>query len=398
MTAVMPQTGLDVKRDERRAAGVAFGAHALHDGYTDLIYVMLPVWQAEFGLGYAALGILRGLFSGTMAGLQIPASFLAERCGAPAVLALGTLLTGGAYMLAGWSGGLVMLAVALLLGGAGSSTQHPLASELIAQAFSGLRSRKALGTYNFAGDIGKMVVPLLASLLLVVLPWREALAILGGCGIIAAVAIFVLMPRYAPVHATPKNTNGGPAHAARRIAFPVLTSIGVLDSATRMAFLTFLPFVLTAKGATLPTIGAALTLVFAGGAVGKLACAFLGARIGTVATVWLTEIVTALGIAALLPLPLEGVLVLLPVVGIALNGTSSVLYGSVPDLVAPEKRVRAFGIFYTGTIGAGAVSPAVFGALGDLMSVNVSMLCIAALALLTLPLITWLRSDLADQP
>lgn len=398
MTTVMPQTGLDAKREERRAAGVAFGAHALHDGYTDLIYVMLPVWQAEFGLGYAALGVLRGLFSGTMAGLQIPASFLAERCGAAAVLALGTLLTGAAYMLAGWSGGLVMLAVALFLGGAGSSTQHPLASELIAQAFSGLRSRKALGTYNFAGDIGKMVVPLLASLLLVVLPWREALAILGGCGIVAAVAIFVLMPRYAPVHAAPKTAEDGPAHAVRRAAFPVLTSIGVLDSATRMAFLTFLPFVLTEKGATLPTIGAALTLVFAGGAVGKLACTFLGARIGTVATVWVTEIVTALGIAALLPLPLEGVLVLLPVVGIALNGTSSVLYGSVPDLVAPEKRVRAFGIFYTGTIGAGAVSPAVFGALGDVMSVNVSMLCIAALALLTLPLITWLGRDLADQP
>jgi hypothetical protein len=118
MTAVTPQTDLDAKRQdtkrvERRAAGVAFGAHALHDGYTDLIYVMLPVWQAEFGLGYAALGVLRGLFSGTMAGLQIPASFIAERWGAPAVLALGTLLTGGAYMLAGWSGGLIMLAVAL---------------------------------------------------------------------------------------------------------------------------------------------------------------------------------------------------------------------------------------------------------------------------------------------
>ncbi len=31
---------LAAKRDERRAAGVACGAHALHDGYTDLIYVM----------------------------------------------------------------------------------------------------------------------------------------------------------------------------------------------------------------------------------------------------------------------------------------------------------------------------------------------------------------------
>src|SRR4051794_39240454 len=66
------------KRDERRAASVAFGAHALHDGYTDLIYVLLPLWQAEFGLGYAEVGLLRGVFAGTTAAFQIPAGLLAE--------------------------------------------------------------------------------------------------------------------------------------------------------------------------------------------------------------------------------------------------------------------------------------------------------------------------------
>ncbi|HEY8874514.1 MAG TPA: hypothetical protein VIM52_15885 [Stellaceae bacterium] len=33
---------------ERRTMGVACGAHVLHDGYTDLLYVLLPLWQAEF--------------------------------------------------------------------------------------------------------------------------------------------------------------------------------------------------------------------------------------------------------------------------------------------------------------------------------------------------------------
>ena len=28
----------------KRALGVACGVHALQDGYTDLVYVMLPVW------------------------------------------------------------------------------------------------------------------------------------------------------------------------------------------------------------------------------------------------------------------------------------------------------------------------------------------------------------------
>jgi MFS family permease len=391
---------MTAKSEERRAAGVAFGAHALHDGYTDLIYVMLPIWQSEFGLGFAALGMMKTVFSGTLAGFQIPSGFLAERFGAPIVLALGTALAGFGYCLAGLSNGVIWLVLSLFVAGLGASTQHPLASTLIAHAFSGARSRTALGTYNFAGDIGKMSVPAAASLLFVVLPWREAVALLGSIGLLAAIVIFIVMPRYRDEHTAPAKQDAA-AHGGSRVGaygFPLLLSIGVIDSATRMAFLTFLPFVLTAKGASLPTVGLALTLVFAGGAAGKLVCAWIGARIGTVTTVWLTETVTALGIVALLPLSLETSLVLLPIVGIALNGTSSVLYGSVPDLVTPAKRQRAFGIFYTGTIGAGAVSPALYGLLGDAVGVTSALVVVAAVVLLTLPITLVLRPALASAP
>jgi MFS family permease len=208
------------------------------------------------------------------------------------------------------------------------------------------------------------------------------------------------MPRLreaAPV-ARKEDRAARPVGRLHSLGFPLLLSVGVIDSATRMAFLTFLPFVLTAKGASVQTVGLSLTLVFAGGAAGKLVCAFIGARIGTIATVWLTETVTALGIVALLPLPLEAAMLLLPVVGVALNGTSSVLYGSVPDLVAPEKRARAFGIFYTGTIGAGAVSPALYGLLGDAVGVPSALVAVAAIVLVTLPLTLMLRPALAAQP
>ncbi|MBV9346435.1 MAG: MFS transporter [Pseudolabrys sp.] len=382
------------KSEERRAAGVAFGAHALHDGYTDVVYVMLPVWQSEFGIGYAALGLMRTVFSGTMAGFQIPAGFLAEKFGAPLVLALGTALAGIGYCLAGMSTGLVTLIAALFVGGLGAATQHPLASALVSRAFAGARSMKALGAYNFAGDLGKMSLPAAAALLLVVMPWRPAMMALGTIGIVAAFFIFVIMPRLAPLAAAPKKPAAKGPRAITQFGFPLLLSIGVIDSATRMAFLTFLPFVLTAKGASLPTIGLALTLVFAGGAAGKLVCAFIGARIGAVATVWLTEAVTAIGIVALLPLPLEAAMVLLPVVGVALNGTSSVLYGSVPDLVEPSRHGRAFGIFYTGTIGAGAISPFFYGLLGDAVGISAALMVVAAVVLLTLPITLMLRPAL----
>ena len=392
MTATA-ETETSAKSDERRAAGVAFGAHALHDGYTDLVYVMLPIWQSEFGLGFAALGLMKTVFSGTLAAFQIPSSFLAERYGAPIVLAIGTAMAGLGYCLAGLSNGVMLLVAALFVSGLGASTQHPLASTLIAHAFSGARSRAALGTYNLSGDIGKMTMPAAGSLLFLILPWREAVALLGGIGVLAGIAIFIVMPRYRDEVATPAKEEGA-GHGGGRVrsySFPLLLSVGVIDSATRMAFLIFLPFVLTAKGAGLPTVGLALTLVFAGGAAGKLVCAWIGARIGTVATVWLTESVTAAGIVALLPLSLEGAMVLLPIVGIALNGTSSVLYGSVPDLVDPAKRQRAFSIFYTGTIGAGAVSPAIYGLLGDAVGVTVALVVVAAVVLVTLPITLVLR-------
>ena len=104
--------GAATKRDERRATAVACGAHALHDGYTDLIYVLLPVWQREFGLGYAELGLLRGVFAGTMASFQIPSGLLSERLGTATVLALGTALAGVGYCLAGASAGFGLLVVA----------------------------------------------------------------------------------------------------------------------------------------------------------------------------------------------------------------------------------------------------------------------------------------------
>ena len=391
---------VSTKATERRALGTACGAHALHDGYTDLVYVMLPIWQGEFGLGFAALGLMRTVFSGTLAGFQIPAGFLAERFGAATVLALGTALAGLGYIFAGLSSGVAVLVVALFVGGLGASTQHPLASSLIAHAFAGTRSLKALGTYNFAGDIGKMIFPAAAALMLIVMPWRHALMILGALGAVAALAIFIAMPRFddGKVSSRKEDRARGATGAIKPSAFPLLLSVGVIDSATRMAFLTFLPFVLTAKGASIQVIGLALTLVFVGGAMGKLVCAFIGARIGAVATVWLTETVTAVGIVSLLPLSLEPALILLPIVGIALNGTSSVLYGSVPDLVEPAWRQRAFSIFYTGTIGAGAVSPAIYGLLGDAVGIPAALMVVAGVVLVTLPITLVLRPALTVRP
>jgi MFS family permease len=324
---------------------------------------------------------------------------MSERFGAPLILALGTALAGAGYCFAGLSTGFAMLLCALLVSGVGASAQHPIASALVARAFAGPQSLKALGAYNFSGDLGKMTVPATLSLMLLVMAWRPALVILGCVGVALAAVILFAAPRYesAEVVRLRESDKAEPEPKQQSVAFALLTSIGIIDSATRMAFLLFLPFVLTEKGASLQTVGLAMTLVFAGGAAGKLACAFIGARIGAIGTVWLTEGLTATGILALLPLPLDAALVLLPLIGVALNGTSSVLYGSVPDLVTPQWRTRALSIFYTGTIGSGALAPVLFGRLGDLFGVWPALTMVASFVLLTLPIAALLRRPLARQ-
>jgi predicted MFS family arabinose efflux permease len=227
--------------------------------------------------------------------------------------------------------------------------------------------------------------------------WRPALAILGIVGIVVAVVIYLVAPRTERGAAIQPKADTTASQSGKRqpLAFPLLLTIGIVDSATRMGFLLFLPFVLRNKGASEQTIGLALTLVFAGGAAGKLACTFIGARIGAIGTVWLTEGFTAAGILTLFPLPLEGALLLLPLIGVALNGTSSVLYGSVPELVVPQWRTRALSIFYTGTIGSGAIAPVLFGRVGDAFGVWHALTFVAVFVLLTLPLSAMLRGALA---
>jgi MFS family permease len=193
-----------------------------------------------------------------------------------------------------------------------------------------------------------------------------------------------------------REPDAGPAHAAAhadgagraddRVGFGLLLAIGVLDTAVRMGLLTFLPFLLRAKGASLSTVGLGLALVFLGGAAGKAACGWLGERMGLLRTVLLTEGGTAALILVVLALPLWPAVAVLPFLGTMLNGTSSVLYGTVPELRPGSRAESAFALFYTGVIGAGAVAPVGFGYLGDAAGAGWATVATAVTALVTLPL------------
>lgn len=382
----------------RRTLTICGSAHALHDGFTDAVYVLLPIWAQSFGLSLTQVGLLKSALTLALALFQIPAGFLSERLGAKGVLACGTIVAGIGYLLAGIAGGFAGLLLALLVTGLGASVQHPLGSALVAGAYRGSGRRAALGIYNFTGDLGKMAVPPMIALGAVWIGWRESSMLYGVAGILCGIAIWIALNRYAPQAEAPTETSptaakGWGIHDRR--GFALLSTVGFLDTATRYAFLPFLPFLLIDKGAEVANVGFAMTLVFAGGAVGKFACGLLAERIGIIRSVVITEIVTAIGIFTLPMLPLTAALAVLPIIGVALNGTSSVLYGSVADFVDEDRQARAFSLFYTVGIGSGAISPIVFGLISDSYSVPTALTFIAAMAASILLVCPFLAQRLA---
>ena len=368
-------------------------AHLVHDGYTDLIYVLLPVWQKQFGLSYAALAVLRCLYSGTMGGLQVPGDRWTRRAGGRRALVGATLLAAAGYLVLSLPGGLAPLCAGLVVAGLGSSVQHPRASLLVSEAF-GNDSRRPLGIYNFAGDLGKSAFPAGVALLLLAVPWRAATVIVAIVGLGGAVALSAVLPRHPVAGAAPTNDR---AASGTRAGFRLLVIVGVLDTATRMGFLLFLPFLLRAKGGQETAIGLAFAVLFAGGAFGKAVCGFIGERFGVAPSVIATESATTLLIVAVLLLPLWPALAVLPFLGVVLNGTSSVLYGTVPDLSPTDDVGRAFAIFYTGVIGAGALAPIAFGTIGDHAGRTSGVLAAASAALATIPVVLLMRHHLTDQ-
>ena len=149
--------------------------------------------------------------------------------------------------------------------------------------------------------------------------------------------------------------------------------------------LTFLPFLLLDKQIPASQVGFALTVLFAGGAAGKFACGFLAEWFGVIPMVIATEALTTAGILALFISSGSLIWVLLPIVGVFLNGTSSVLYATVAEIISPGGRSRGYGLYYAITLSSGAIAPVIYGFVTDILGLSFTVVCTALMALVTIP-------------
>ena len=375
--------------------------HILSDLFFALLIPLLPTIKNDLQLSYTEIGMLRSAFSGASAVLQIPAGFLAEHVGE-----FWMLLGGNAWVSIGLIGMAVMpgfwsLISMTIIGGLGGGTQHPLASSMVSRAYESSGRSSAVGTVNFAGDLGKMLAPASAAGLLLFGTWRTALWVVGAIGLFFMAAGIPLKSKLdlgKPLRQVSSSITEQNGSASKLSGFIVLTVIGILDNAVRNGALILFPFILIERGMTEGQITLMLFLLFAGGAAGKYVCGWLDERVGTIPLIWLTKGMTAALIISTLIAPAISLWPLALILGVGLNGTSSVLYATVAKFIPAQRRARYYGYFYTtneiGTVGA----PLAYGLIADQMGLRTSILIMGVVTSLILPASLALSKHLKEEP
>ena len=104
--------------------------------------------------------------------------------------------------------------------------------------------------------------------------------------------------------------------------------------------------------------------------------------------------ITAAGIVGVILLPPVAAFVLLPLVGIVLQGSSTITYGSVSQFVDEARQSRGFALIYSMANGASVAGPVGFGMISDLYSVGTAVAIMAVVTLLPLAMCGRLQAGL----
>ena len=147
------------------------------------------------------------------------------------------------------------LMVIVSIAGLGGNAQHPLATAIVSKAYESKGRATAVSNLNFAGDLGKVLLPALAGVLAVTYGWRGAVLVLGAIGIVASLLYALAVGQVGNSTPVKKVSEGEKAQGwgiQKPISFAILSAIGIIDNSTRVALLTFIPFLMAEKVWTQP--------------------------------------------------------------------------------------------------------------------------------------------------
>jgi len=152
------------------------------------VSIALPAIQKDLHLSAAEAGVLLSAFAWSYAVAQLPAGSLVDRVGARAALAGGLALWSMVQMVTSLVVGLRGFIVARVALGLGESPMFVGGARVCADHFAPEERAVPLGLLNASASLGPAIAPLVLTPLMLALGWRASFAVLGGAGVLLAVA------------------------------------------------------------------------------------------------------------------------------------------------------------------------------------------------------------------
>jgi len=366
----------DLTRDVHIVATISL-AHFFSHFYQFALPQLFPFIQAEYGVGFAKLGLLVTVFYACSGLAQTAAGFLVDRIGPPRVLAAGLGLLAASMALVALVPAFWMMLPAAALAGLGNSVFHPADYSIMSHRVAPRRVGKAFAVHAVCGTLGYAAAPVAMIGLARAFSWHAALligALAGGIALLFVIArqkLLVGESTTAARHATAPAPRGSAIEALRQPAVLICFSFFLLMAVPSVGMSGFLATTLERLFATpLAATAEALTAYLAGSALGVLAGGILADRMRrhertVMASVTCSAaIFLAVGWLGLAPLALG--------IALAAAGFSSGLSTPSRDMLVRSAAAasasgtgKVFGFAYSGFDLGSALAPPLLGLLLD---------------------------------
>ena len=163
-----------------------------------LLSILAKPIQDTLGISDSQLGLIGGLyFAFFYCFIAIPVGWLADKTNRVGVLALACAIWSAATIACGAARNYGQLVVARMTVGFGEAGGVPPSYAIITDYFPKGRRGTALGVFNLGPPIGAALGIAFGASIAAAFSWRDAFYVLGGIGLVAAiaVAVFVREPR-----------------------------------------------------------------------------------------------------------------------------------------------------------------------------------------------------------
>lgn len=363
---------------DRRAMAALSSGHLATDFASGAVPALLPFLADRYDLSYTrtAVLMLAALVSSSV--VQPFFGLWSDRRGAMWLLPGGVALAGAGIALAAVAPSYPVVVALIFCGGVGIAAFHPEGMKF-ASYVSGRRRASGMALFNIGGNSGYALGPILTTPLVVWLGLRGGL-LLAVPTLAAAAALLYALP-YLRGFVPERPRRQARAGEDRRGALGLLLAVIALRSVAWFGLLTFVPLWLIELGHSKTDGNRMLSLMLVSGAVGTLVVGPVSDRIGHRRAMQLTQ-------AALAPLALTFVLAggVLGAVALALVGACVVGSFTVTIVLSQEYLPRHLGMaagLSVGTaMGIGGIAAVALGAVADSVDLRTALLvCAAAPAL-----------------